>query len=331
MPSKFDIKIIKSESKIGSSILEFKISGSDIDYIIVNTLRRIVLTSVPIYAFNKFDFKINTSIFNNNYLKLRIRNMPVWGIENNFIKIIKKKDNKQIDTEIPYDDDKEDDVDLSVDKTVDSSTLKQMMLYLNYKNKSKEIYTVTTSDAKFYFDQKQIKSPYPIPIPIVKLQPDQEIIFDTITELGIEEQDAIFSPVSVCYFKQNKDDDFNFIIESRGQINEKRILEVATQNIIDKISDVMKMLKEQEISNEKKEGTIIINGHEHTIGNLLSRGLQLHKDVETASYNMPHPLGNKVHINYRINKGKIEKILEDVADKYIELFDDIKDKINKKA
>ena len=33
--------------------------------------------------YNKFDFIENTSVFNNNYIKLRFRNIPVLGIKSN--------------------------------------------------------------------------------------------------------------------------------------------------------------------------------------------------------------------------------------------------------
>ena len=64
-----------------NSRLELNINGNDIDHIVVNTLRRICLTNIPVYIYDKFDFVENTSIFNNNYIKLRFRNIPVLGIE----------------------------------------------------------------------------------------------------------------------------------------------------------------------------------------------------------------------------------------------------------
>ena len=46
-------------------------------------------------------------------------------------------------------------------------------MYLNTKNKTNNIMTVTTNNAKFYYDEKQIESPYKTHIPIIKLQPGQ--------------------------------------------------------------------------------------------------------------------------------------------------------------
>ena len=59
---------------------------------------------------------------------------------------------------------------------------------------------------KFYYDEKQIQSPYKNPIPIVKLQPGQEITFSAITKLGTEYEDAMFSAACIAAYKQIKDD-----------------------------------------------------------------------------------------------------------------------------
>jgi DNA-directed RNA polymerase subunit L len=59
--------------------------------------------------------------------------------------------------------------------------------------------------------------------------------------------------------------------------------------------------------------------------------MQLHKDISFAGYNMPHPLANKFNLHYKLkdNKKKILDIIEDVANYYIKIFDDIKKGINK--
>ena len=83
-----EISIIK---KYQNEQFELNIKGSKINYIIINTIRRAILTYVPIYAFTQFNFIKNESIFNNNYIKLHLNNFLVLGIENNLVKIEKKK------------------------------------------------------------------------------------------------------------------------------------------------------------------------------------------------------------------------------------------------
>ncbi len=336
--NKVNIKLIDKSKELGNSRLEFKLSGPNIDYIVANTIRRTVFTEIPIYAFDEFKFEKNTSVFHNNYLKLRLRNLPVWTIENtvDFIDYNLKNNSVQTELEENVDENEVDEVELQVDKTLNSSTLKQLTMYINYKNKTNSIQTVTTNDAKFYYEEKQIASPYKIAIPIVKLQPNQEIAFSAITKIGTEQEDAMYGAACICIYKQVNDNEFDFVIESRGQITEKRILQVALINIERRIKNFIKLLlddkkSENKIKTEeqKDQGIIIVNNEDHTLGNLISRGLQQHKKINFAGYNLPHPLAKKVHFHYKLEKNDdIKKVMEDVVDYYSELFAEIKKSVD---
>lgn len=308
-----NIKNVSFDKTVGSSRLEFDINGSEIDNVIVNTLRRTVLTDVPIYAYTDFKFTKNNSVFHNNFLKNQIKNMPVWGIDNK-IDYFEKNDKK---IELMEDnEDLEDNVDLSIDKKVDSTSLNQLTMYIDYENKSNDIETVTTDNAKFYFAQKQIDNPYSIQIPIVKLQPGQQIKFSVVTSIGIEKENAIYSPVSICVYEEKENKNFRFIIESKGQIAEKRILKVAYLNIIKKLESIVSQISD--INGD--EGELQINDEDHTVGNLLSQGLREHKNVAFSGYYMPHPLEKRVIINYKLKSGKIKEIIKNVINDFIDIF-----------
>ncbi len=227
------IKNVSQDKTKGFSRLEFDIVGKEVDYVIVNSLRRMVLSEVPIYAYSEFTFNKNNSVFHNNFIKNQIKNLPVWGIDNKIEIYEKSKVTKnEVIDEI---EDLEDNVDLSVDKKVDSTSLEQLTMYVDYTNKSNDVFTVTTDNAKFYFAQKQIDNPYPKPIQLVKLQPEQYINFTAVTSIGIEKDNAIYSPVSICVYEQKKEDEFRFFIESKGQITEKVILHRAILNLKKKL------------------------------------------------------------------------------------------------
>ena len=197
-------------------------------------------------------------------------------------------------------------------------------MYLDFKNENKKIVTVGTSDAKFYYKQKKIDSPYKNNIPIIKLHPGKTIIMSAVTNLGIEKNNAKYSPVSVVFYKQKKDNDFDFIIESKGQLNEKKIISIAILNINNILDEFMKLVPD----NKGMEGKLVIPDEDHTLGNLLADGLQRHKAVQFAGYNMPHPLGNVVEVHYKLNSGNLKKVLKDVISFYQNLFDDIGKKVN---
>lgn len=329
--NKINLKLIKKETELGNTRLEFKLSGPNIDYIVVNTIRRTIMSDVPIYALNEFKFEKNSSTFNNSYLIQRLKHLPVWAIDNDVDFIENNKVNKISEDEQEEENQDGDSVQLDVEKSLNSSTLKQFTMYVNSKNKSNEIQSVTTNDAKFYYDEKQIPSPYKIPIPIVKLQPEQEIAFSAITKIGTEQEDAMYTAVSICVYKQVNEHEFDFIVESRGQISEKRIIQVALINIERRLRNFIKLLEEKKndnkisFENEGDSGIIIVNNEDHTLGNVISRGLQQHNKISFAGYNLPHPLAKKVHFHYKLEKGgNIKDICKDVVEYYSDLFSEIK-------
>lgn len=313
--SKLSIKQISWDKDIMSSRLEFDIKG--VDHTIVNTFRRIILTNIPIYSFNNITISENTSVFNNNYMKLRISNMPVFGIaaENPIYVPPKKTEEKE----------KEDvgtlgDIDInyaSNEDAVNSSSLKLLTMYVDYVNNTNEIITVGTDDCKFYFAEKQIPSPYPVNIPIIKLQPKQKIKLSAITELGIEEKSSIYSPVSIMTYKQISEDNYIVMIESRGQLDEKKIFQYAHDNIKMMLDNFLQLIPDK----DDISGKLLMNNADHTIGNLISESLQRHKKIKFAGYNAPHLLDKKIIFHYELNeKMNIKDIITEIVKDYIELF-----------
>lgn len=321
---KIHVSIINYDKTIGNTRLEVKIKGPDIDYIVINTIRRSVLSYVPIYALTEFKFEKNTSVFNNNYIKLRLINLPVWGINNTNVFFTEQTKKENVINE--EEDDNNDTYEEKIPDTPISSN--QLTMYVNHKNETKDNMTVTTEHAKFYYNNKQIKSPYKSAIPIVDLQPKQEIGLSALTSLNIEDHNAIFSPVSICSYKQVSDNEFDFYIESRGQLTEHRIIHVAIDNIIERMNNINLLLKDN-TNIDNLEGIININNEDHTLGNLLSRGLQLHKNISFGGYRVTHPLNKQVEIHYKLKtKDNINNIIKDVIETYNKLFSNIKKQIN---
>jgi DNA-directed RNA polymerase subunit L len=326
--SKIDVKLIEYNKILNDSNIDLKVKGKNIDHIIMNTIRRSVLTNVPIYAFKNIVITENTSIFNNNYLKVRLENMPVFGISNDYDFLPESKEEDDEDNfEENINQIIQDNIDINVDENIDNLNLNQLTMYVQYENKSKdECLTVSTDDAIFYVSEKKIKSPYPNPIPIIKLNPGEKITFSAITELNIEEHSAIYSPVSVITCLENAVNDYNLKLESRGQISEKRILIVAIKNILKMIDDFISLVPDK---NNGMEGILKIMDGGHTIGNLISSTMRKHKLVSFCGYNLPHPLDNKVNISYKIESGKLKNILNEVVKYNINIFSDILKSVQK--
>jgi len=321
------IKNVLHDKTKGFSRLEFDIMGKEVNNVLVNTLRRIILSEIPIYAYTEFIFDKNHSVFHNNFIKNQIKNLPVWGIDNKIEFYEKVKvSNNEITNEI---EDLEDNVELGINKKINSTSLEQLTMYIDYNNKSNNIFTVTTEHAKFYFAQKQISNPYPTPIQLVKLQPEQNINFTVVTSIGIENDNAIFSPVSICVYEEKKENEFRFIIESKGQIIEKVILYRAIINLNKKLESILNQFIENVDDNTELSGQLEIKNEDHTIGNLITYRLQNHKNITFASYHLPHPLEKRVIIEYKLKSGKFKDVFKDVIDEYIELYNNLDKLIEK--
>lgn len=317
--SKIEVKPISWERDNMNSRLEFEITG--INYTIANTLRRVVMTYIPVYAFNNITISENTSIFDNNYLKLRLNNMAVYGVvADNPIFVYVKKENTANNTD-------ELDIDFNAkDDTVNSSSLKQLTMYVDYINNTSDVVTVTTNDAKFYYSEKQIDSPYSVNIPIIKLQGGQKIKLSAITVLGCEEISSIYSAVSIFTYKQITDDKYHIIIESRGQLDEKTILQYAYDNIMKLLDNFLQLIPDREEMN----GKLQLNEGDHTLGNLISDGLKKHKKVKFAGYNSPHLLDKKIIFHYELNeKSNIKHIVKETIDNYKHIFETLNKLIQK--
>jgi DNA-directed RNA polymerase subunit L len=241
-------------------------------------------------------------------LKLRISNIPVWGINNN------------VETLFNYNN------ETDQNNNCDIATFEQLTMYINFKNKTADVFNVTTEHAKFYYKGKQIKSPYIVDIPIVKLRENQEIAFTAITNIDTEENSTKYSPVSIAIYNEISHNEFKFIIESKGQLVEKQIVYIAIVNIIKKLENLI--IFANKIDSNEKKGFIVINDENHTMGNFISDKLQEHKDILFASYNMPHPLENIINIHYSIkNNNNIKNIFIETINHCINLMTKIQTKI----
>ena len=63
-----------------------------------------------------------------------------------------------------------------------------------------------------------------------------------------------------------------------------------------KLKNIFKSISS--IDDKKMKGEILILNEDNTMGNLISHGMQQHKDIKFAGYNLPHLLEEKVIIHY---------------------------------
>jgi len=314
------------DKELFNSRLEFEISGKDVDYVLVNTMRRFILSEIPTFIFDDFEIIENTSVFNNNQLKLYLKNIPLVGIKNIPLKYKKKK----LEEEEAEEDEElqqlvgNNEAELDTEEEpIEDSSLESLTMYLDFINNSEEIVSVTTDNAKFYYMGREIKSPYPNPVVLVKLQPKQKIKLTAKSVLGIEKEDGKYSPVAVCAYNEINDNKFTFFLESRGQLTEKEIIKRACYQINRKLSKLKKIFPQIKL----KDGEIKIPKERHTMGNLISHGLELLPETSYSTYYQKHSLDNEIFIKFGFSKEQdVKKLIEKVCEKYSKLYKDIESK-----
>ena len=298
------VKMIEYDNTFLNTRLEFNFKGKDVTYPLVNSIRRTALSDLPIFCWNTTITK-NSSVFHNNYMKNRIKAIPVIGIENKNVfynnEITENTDNKEEDNFLSLDN-----VDInSTEENIDTSSLNNLNMYLDFKNSTKDLVTVSTENCTFYYRGKKINNPYKNPIPIVKLQADQEIKFSSVSELGNElEKTAEFSACSIFSYDMLDDNNFNVFVESRGQLSEKEILIRSIENLKKNILELNDSIPDK----NEMIGTLKVGNQDHTLGNLFAFYAMKDKNVDMFSYNLPHPLDRVIHFNYRLNKGEVKDV-----------------------
>ena len=312
-----------NDNSFNSNHLHVKIHGKDINYVIINTLRRTLLADIPCYAFNPDNINIskNTSVFNNDYMRNRLENIPIPKVSNDLDLSQYDKIRKFTRGRKSYETDEDDGENFD--------NLDLLNFYVEKTNDKDIIISITSDDCEFYKKGKKIKSIYSNPILICKLKPKEEIKISAVVDKGIGLNHSRYSPVSICCYDQLNENEFIFKFENRGQFDDLDLLDRCCRILIFRLNSLKDKLSNQKFSKEE-HGKIILENEDHTIGNLLSRSLQDHKNIEFAAYMLDHLLIRKVTIEYITNGGKhINQILNEVFNNLIKTFTELRIKFGK--
>lgn len=295
-----------------SSYINILFNGPQIDEVFVNTFRRVILEYIPTYAFSS-DFIIinkNTSIFNNDYMKLRLSQLPILDITD-------KYENKG---------------DAIIEVLIDIKNSTNINGYINF----------TTDDIKYYINGELQKDIYKKtgPFLIIQLRYNEEFKCKMSSKKGIGKINSIWSAAKTCFFEvlENKDIILNF--ESRGQIDEVDIINKGCKYINKKLeiyknillTDITKILENKQLTmlDITKSDTLILqfDNEDHTICNLINNYLQQHKNIKYAGLNKSSLLIDQIIIKIiAYTENPVTYIIE-VIDMLIHLINEFKDKIN---
>ena len=295
--------VSKKEFKNGKTdnMYHVRLKGNGVNHILVNTLRRVCLDLIPIHAFNPLDIQIktNTSVYNNDILRLRLSTFPIYNIKNN-VELV-------------------DEINSIQNKTLKEDSLDKLQIFFSKKNMTTDIYNLTTDDCEFYMGDKKINSVYNTPLLIVKLKPGQEIQGNCKSSIGIGLYNGIYNTTQICCYEEINDNEYILKLESRGQISEKDILKRACLVIETKFTILKEKFSKKMLEGNELELSLV--NEDHTLGNLLTHYLQEHKSISYAGYKIDHPLERVVDITLKSNGSrKMKTIILDTFDDIINIF-----------
>lgn len=313
----------KKEFK-GFDYSQLVLQVSNVKLSIINGIRRICLRDIPIYAWEPATINIehNDTIFNNDMMRLRISNLPIFNIKNDVL-FLSQKFWKNID--------------FTDSKRPKHPNEQKIEMYISEHNDTlsdKDIYSDTI---KLFIDGKKIDEPFKNieKILIIRLRPNQTFKAHCRAVLAIGELNDIYSGASNIFFKTIKDNEHKLTIESQGQMDEYELVSKACDIAVKKLQDVKENIKKNytNVKDNKEHIEIVLKNEDHTMGNIITEGLQEQKNVVFSGLAKIDLLIKEVKIKYLTkDKNPLDSIYKSIDNKIIEIKDFQKElvKIGKK-
>lgn len=324
--NKSGIEIIElNKRKFGKynfSKLVIQLKGPSINNFIVNCLRRIAYKNIPTYAIceESINIEFNDSIFNNDYMRLRLAQLPIFDLNCN-VEFLQRKYWHNVD----YSDNK---------RTKNPDDDVHLELYLSSHNDTASDISVFSNSIKYYNDGNQITDPLSQidPILLIQLRPNQTFKMKARAVLGVGERSDIWSSVSNMFYEEMKSDSYKVTVESQGQLDEYVILIKCCKIAQKKLEDV-RLLVENNFkhcqTNKGKLIELILTNEDHTIGNIINNALQSHPNVIYSGLSKPDLLIEEIIIKLVSNSDVPLKPFYDVVKDNIAIFNNIEKQLVK--
>lgn len=292
---KLDIKIKILETipktELEESILKIEFSGKDINHVFVNTLRRVGMMNLLTYAFPSELMMItkNTTIYNNDYMRLRLSNVPIYDINDDDFRELYYLETKYWHPKTNF-----------ADKAREKySKEKNIEIYINAKNETSEVLNITTNDITYLEDGEPVeKYNKKFPILLVQLRPTE--VFDAVLKsaLSCGLYHDIFTASHIFY--DFEDDKILMTVESHGQIEPIDILKKSCKYVLKKLNDFKTQFKENLSKSEPYEKntklTFEFDNETHTMGELLNYVFQDNDNIIFSGLSKPSHLEQKIKI-----------------------------------
>jgi len=331
--TKYDLNFKEIEfiprSGYTSSSLTILLSGKDMNVKIANAIRRVSMQNIPVYAFPPQLISIlkNTCVaFDNDYMNLRLSTLPIFDIDTDLFSLHEKY---------------WENINYADPKREKHPSEKHIELHINVHNNSDVIKNVTTNDAKLIIDGTIVDvydNKYPILL--IKLRPNDTFKCDMLGALGIGDNPingAIWYASRNSYYEYDDSieyPEFKLTVQSNGQMSEYVILYKSCEYIIKKLEDISKELIRKIDTKEIKDNKqilFVLDGEDHTIGELLNIEFQNHPDIAFSGIKKPDHLIKSVTIKILSkNDNSPTKVMLKCIDSIIEKIQVLKKYFDKK-
>ena len=322
----FEVKEISHKAdNYDSTRLILDIKGNDVNDVIINSLRKVCIDQIPIYAMDRGKIKIlrNSSVFDCTDMEVRLSQLPIKRIIPKVI-YLPLKYYKNVNF-----------ADTKMERHPDDNM--NIEYYLNVKNNGPDkVLYVTTDNLRISVDNEIVDNKIVYkgkePITLIQLRPGEEFECSMKAVLAVGEINAIFN-ASNSYFKKITPNHYILTIESNGQMDEYELLLRGISIIIEKLEIIKENILQQQyeiIITESNSVQIEITNEDHTCGGPINLTLQNMKEVIFSGVVKPNNMEKNIMLTCAIDKNhKPIEIIEKSINNTIEQFKNIRKKIEK--
>lgn len=332
---KVHVKSIDNQdsTEFGDNYMYLTISGTNVNSIFSQTIVRTIISLVGSYAFSQdnITFESNTSLFNRDYIKLRISTTPIVYKDYKYDPIDNFAERcvnlEKIKNEIGYREITELEK-IEIQNKKSELLVDNIHMHVSTTNTTSDILYVTTNSefTTFYKNGIVIPDIYPRESLIIALKPGQEINFTAIADFNIPMVNNCYSSAYHVSHRMIDNNTFCIKLRSYRQMREKRIVIEACEIIKLKFdalrTNIFTHMQTEEFLSENKnsdyEGTVIVNNENHTMSEIFTRRLQDHENSKYVGFIVEHPDENIFKFKYVVNGTSIKRILNDVIESLID-------------
>lgn len=326
-----------ASKKVGREI-KLKFEGLSVDASVINCLRRIISSRVPVYGMSESTITITKNgtggVFDDDYMRQRISMIHIKGVKSK-VKYLEPAFFPYVcgpyGLFVPED---------TIAQEKDPKDKYEIKLQLKVHNKNEERRHVTTNDLEMYVNGEKKENPFNKEFPglILDLGRGQEFHFTGTAVLGIAQLHRCWACIAKAIHERldgnlyiltvtglgfdRQLDEYTSLIRSCDIISMK--LEMIHKSILEQIAKVSEKKKIKDLDNEEEQNdrqiVLVVENEDHSLGDLISTALNRHKHVKIAGYCMPHPNEMKVKIGIHIKGGSLKKTIKDTFNYLEKLF-----------